>query len=143
MVAPLNVDIDGIFDLGTELIKRIWRDPSDQDRAKLALLELKQSGKLQELISRTRIIQAEAESEHWLAANWRPLLMLTWGGTITVCILCNMIIFPLVNGIFGTQIQALGDLPEWMGVAVATGITGYIGLRSLVDKKGLEIKPKT
>ena len=29
-----------------------------------------------------RIIQAEASSRHWLAANWRPLLMLTFGGLI-------------------------------------------------------------
>lgn len=28
------------------------------------------------------IIKAEAASEHWLAANWRPLLMLTFGGLI-------------------------------------------------------------
>lgn len=28
------------------------------------------------------IIKAEAESEHWLSANWRPLLMLTFGGLI-------------------------------------------------------------
>lgn len=28
------------------------------------------------------IVKAEAESEHWLAANWRPLMMLTFGGLI-------------------------------------------------------------
>lgn len=28
------------------------------------------------------IIKTEAESQHWLAANWRPLLMLTFGGLI-------------------------------------------------------------
>jgi hypothetical protein len=28
------------------------------------------------------IIKAEAASEHWLAANWRPVLMLTFGGLI-------------------------------------------------------------
>lgn len=28
------------------------------------------------------IIKAEAASEHWLAANWRPVLMLTFGALI-------------------------------------------------------------
>jgi hypothetical protein len=28
------------------------------------------------------IVKAEAESEHWLAANWRPLMMLTFGALI-------------------------------------------------------------
>ena len=28
------------------------------------------------------IIKSEAESEHWLTANWRPILMLTFGALI-------------------------------------------------------------
>jgi hypothetical protein len=28
------------------------------------------------------IVQAEAQSEHWLTACWRPILMLTFGGLI-------------------------------------------------------------
>jgi hypothetical protein len=28
------------------------------------------------------IVKAEAESEHWLTANWRPLMMLTFGALI-------------------------------------------------------------
>lgn len=28
------------------------------------------------------IVKAEAESEHWLAANWRPMLMLVFAGLI-------------------------------------------------------------
>lgn len=29
-----------------------------------------------------RVVTTEASSKHWLAANWRPLLMLTFGGLI-------------------------------------------------------------
>jgi hypothetical protein len=28
------------------------------------------------------VVKAEAESEHWLTANWRPVLMLTFGALI-------------------------------------------------------------
>jgi hypothetical protein len=28
------------------------------------------------------VVKAEAESEHWLTANWRPILMLTFGALI-------------------------------------------------------------
>lgn len=57
----------------------------DEAEAKKAenelLLELwKQSAVLNQ--SAAEIIKTEAQSEHWLAAVWRPILMLTFGALI-------------------------------------------------------------
>ena len=64
------------------IIDKILPDPKAAGEAKLKLLELEQAGQLTEITAKAGIIQAEASSEHWLAATWRPLLMLTFGGLI-------------------------------------------------------------
>lgn len=70
------------LNLGGQLIDRLWPDPEKRDQAKLALMEMAQKGELAELTGRAEIVKAEAASEYWLAANWRPILMLTFGGLI-------------------------------------------------------------
>jgi hypothetical protein len=70
------------LNLGGQLIDRLWPDSEKRDQAKLALMEMAQKGELAELMGRAEIVKTEAASEHWLAANWRPLLMLTFGGLI-------------------------------------------------------------
>lgn len=70
------------LNIGTQLIDRLWPDPEKRDQAKLALMEMAQKGELVELTGRAEIVKAEAASEHWLAANWRPILMLTFGALI-------------------------------------------------------------
>ena len=68
--------------IGSQVIARIWPDPADQAKAQIALLELAQKGELATLTAQAGIVQTEAASDHWLAACWRPILMLTFGGLI-------------------------------------------------------------
>lgn len=74
--------VTAALDVGGKLIDRLWPDPAQRDQAKLAMLELAQKGELAEFTARAEIVKTEAASSHWLAANWRPLLMLTFGGLI-------------------------------------------------------------
>jgi len=74
--------VTAVLNIGGQLIDRLWPDPDKRDQAKLALMEMAQKGELAELTSRAEIVKAEASSDHWLAANWRPILMLTFGGLI-------------------------------------------------------------
>lgn len=74
--------VTAALDVGGKLIDRLWPDPSQRDQARLALMELAQKGELAELTGRVEIVKAEASSEHWLAASWRPILMLTFGALI-------------------------------------------------------------
>ena len=70
------------LDVGGKLIDRLWPDKTQQEQARLALLELAQKGELAELTGRAEIVKAEAASGHWLAASWRPILMLTFGALL-------------------------------------------------------------
>ena len=71
------------------LLDKLFPDPKAAGEAKLKLMELQQSGALAELEASTKIalagsevVKVEAASTHWLAANWRPIIMLTFGGLI-------------------------------------------------------------
>lgn len=74
--------ITAALDVGGKIIDRLWPDPTQRDQARLALMEMAQKGELAEITGRAEIVKTEASSEHWLAANWRPILMLTFGGLI-------------------------------------------------------------
>lgn len=79
----MSIDpVTAVLDIGGKLIDRLWPDQTQRDQARLALLELAQKGDLAEFTARAEIIKTEAASEHWLAACWRPILMLTFGALI-------------------------------------------------------------
>ena len=65
-----------LLGIGAKLIDKIIPDKEAADKAKLELLKLDQEGKLTELKAQAQIINTEAASQHWLAANWRPITML-------------------------------------------------------------------
>jgi len=82
------------------------------------------NGDHEELIAKSKIIQAEANSKHWLTATWRPALM--W-----ICIIVifnNYILAPFINLVFGTSLELL--IPEPMWNLLTIGVGGYIAGRS-------------
>ena len=81
--------IGGLLDAGLKVLDRVLPDPAQKAAAQLELLKLQQAGEfrvleadLQMALARSDIIKTEAASSHWLASNWRPILMLTFGGLI-------------------------------------------------------------
>lgn len=63
------------FDFGKTIIDKIWPDASEAEKQKVQTA-------LAMFAAQAEIVKTEAASQHWLAANWRPLLMLTFGGLI-------------------------------------------------------------
>jgi Holin of 3TMs, for gene-transfer release len=76
------------------------------------------------------VIVAETKSEHWLTANWRPLLMCVLMGFL---ILVGLVI-PLIDLVAG---HAIAYEPRWQQLPagfwdfLSVGLGGYIGGRSL------------
>tara|TARA_R110000772_G_scaffold3973_4_gene14102 strand:- start:214 stop:621 length:408 start_codon:yes stop_codon:yes gene_type:complete len=82
------------------------------------------NGDHEELIAKSKIIQAEANSKHWLTATWRPALM--W-----ICIIVifnNYILAPFINLALGTSLEL--SIPEPMWNLLTIGVGGYIAGRS-------------
>ncbi len=82
------------------------------------------NGDHEELIAKSKIIEAEAKSKHWLTATWRPALM--W-----ICILVianNFILSPVLELILGTSLNL--EIPDPMWNLLTIGVGGYIAGRS-------------
>ena len=123
--------ISAALSLGDTLIKRLWPDPAQQAEAQLKLMELAQSGELQELTSRAGIIQTEAASEHILTATWRPITMLVF----VFIIANNYIIAPYASALFNVPGLAL-EIPENMWNLLTVGLGGYVFTRGA--EKGIK-----
>lgn len=63
-------------------IKSKFPDPAEAAKAEMEMTQMLWANSAALNQAAADIIKAEAASEHWLAANWRPLLMLTFGGLI-------------------------------------------------------------
>jgi len=63
------------LDASKTIIDKIWPDAGEMERSKVQMA-------LAIFAGQAEIVKAEAQSQHWLAACWRPILMLTFGGLI-------------------------------------------------------------
>jgi len=97
-----------------QVLDRVIPDKTAAAEAKLKLLELEQRGQFHDLDVRASIVGAEAKSEHWLAACWRPVLMLTFGALIVA----RWLGFA-APGLSEVEVLKLWDIVE-------VGIGGYV-----------------
>lgn len=67
--------ITAALDVGGKLIDKFWPNADEAEKAK-------QQQFLAVFVAQADIVKTEAASSHWLAANWRPLMMLTFGALI-------------------------------------------------------------
>lgn len=102
-----------------DLFKRWFPDPAEAAKAQQEMIMalLSQQGAINAAAG--EIIKAEAESEHWLAACWRPILMLTFGALIVARWLGWS-----APGISEAEVLKLWDI-------VQLGLGGYVIGRSL------------
>jgi len=116
-------DIGNLFkDLRTAITGKAPLDPNKQlelvtklAEAETAFAEMK-----------SKVIQAEAKSEHFLTATWRPITML-----VLVFIVANNFIFaPYFTALFSVKIPTL-ELTDGMWELLKLGLGGYIIGRSV------------
>ena len=126
------------FSLAQSLIPRLFPDPEKRAEATLRLAELEQKGELVELEQRMKAIVAEAQSESWLARNWRPITMLTFVAIVAN----NYILYPYLT-LFGVPSTML-ETPEQLWNLINIGLGGYVIGRSAekVAKVWKENHPK-
>ena len=67
--------VTAALDVGKTLIDKFWPDAGESERQKIQTF-------LAVFMAQSDIVKTEAASSHWLAANWRPITMLTVVGLI-------------------------------------------------------------
>ena len=109
----------------TTLLDKLIPDPKAKAEAQIQLMTLAQAGQLKELESAMSVITAEAKSDHWIVAAWRPITMLTFVAIIAN----NYLLYPYLS-LFWTQAPLL-ELPESLFELLKLGLGGYVVGRSL------------
>ena len=117
--------LDSAFNFGSTLLDKFFPDKDAANKAKLMLMEMKQSGELSKLQASAGIVTAEANSDHWLAANWRPITMLTF-----VFIIANNYILHPYLALFFEEAPKL-EIPPDMWALLKIGLGGYVVGRSV------------
>ena len=102
-----------------EVIKRVLPDKDAQVKAQTELNTMLMDGSIKEFEKQAEIIIAEAKSEHWLTANWRPLTMITF----VVIIANNYILYPYLS-LFWSEAPSL-EIPPDMWDLLKIGLGGY------------------
>ena len=116
--------LTGILNFGGKIIDKIFPDKTEAAKAKVRLMELEQAGELEELKAAAQIITAEAKSDHWIVASWRPITMLVFVAIIAN----NYIIYPYLS-LFWNAAPELAVPAEMWGL-LKIGIGGYVVGRS-------------
>lgn len=113
-----------ILDIGSKLIDRFFPDPAEAATKKMELFALQQKGELVEMESAMRVIVAEAKSDHFIVAAWRPITMLVF-----VFIIANTyIIYPYLS-LFWPDAPST-PIPESLWDLLKIGIGGYVAGRT-------------
>lgn len=136
MSNPITDAISGGFEgvlagIGS-VIGKFVADPNAKLQAQVELTKVATDYQTQLLLAekdfavqQASVVVAEAKSDSWLAANWRPLTMLTF----VAIIVWNYIVVGTI-GAFWPQIHVVAIPPD-MWELLKLGIGGYIGARTL------------
>lgn len=113
-MAPAVDPLTAIGNVADDVLKAVLPDKQAEVQAQLQALQL-----------RVQVILAEANSQSWLARNWRPMLM-----TIFMAIIANnYILSPYLQAMFSWHVSL--DLPPQMWDLLKIGLGGYILGRSV------------
>jgi len=114
-----------ILEAGLRILDKVIPDPVAKAEATRKLLEIQQAGELKELEASMTVVVAEAKSEHWLTANWRPVTMLSFVSIIVN----NYIIYPYLS-LFWSEAPILAIPPD-MWELLKIGLGGYVVSRGV------------
>lgn len=109
-----------VVEVGLGILDKIIPDPDQRAKAKLKLFALEQEGQLKEIEEKSKVIIAEAQSDHKLAAIWRPVVMLIFATIVAN----NYIIYPYLS-LFWESAPKL-DLPPDLWDLLKIGLGGYV-----------------
>lgn len=130
--------VTAVLDIGGKLIDKLWPDPVEAAKAKLALANAQQAGELQELQTQISAILAEANSTDPWTSRARPSFMYV----IYIVILFGLPISVLAIW-FPAQMMAVQHsfsawvtgIPDSLWTLFGAGYLGYAGARTVEKMK--------
>lgn len=128
----LKSPIGDLIDKVGVVVDRFVTTGDDKLKAQFELVKLERDFQMQVMqldqqwaATQADVIKSEANSQSWLARNWRPILMLVF----TYIVAHNFVFAPVLSA-FTTKIQPV-PLPPEMWDLLKIGMGGYIVGRSV------------
>lgn len=120
--------ISSIVSAISDIAKRFITDPQAQASFQLEALKVLSQKEITEIQASSDVVKAEAQSESWLARNWRPMIM---------------VFFSFLVGSYWFGYTPQNITPEILNELfsiIKLGISGYIVGRS-VEKTAIAVAP--
>ena len=122
--------ISGLTGPLSQVAERYFDNKDDQQAFKNAVeLEILKNQKDFEDLS-ANIVLAEAKSQHWLTAVWRPFTMVLFALVIAVNILIIPYVVIPILWMFGIPVPEFMEIPDQVWTLITIGLGGYVGGRS-------------
>ena len=123
--------LTAVFGIGEKLIDRLWPDPEQREKARLALRELEQEGALAQIA----VNLAEAKNENLFVAGWRPFVGWVCASALAYTYVAQpFMIFVSVS--YGQDLSGLPQLDLTTMLPVLLGMLGLGGLRTYEKRTG-------
>lgn len=116
--------LSAVIDIGGKIIDRVIPDTNEARAAKDKLVEMELGVEVKELEAAMAIIVAEASSDHWIVAAWRPITMLVFVAIVAN----NYLLYPYIS-LFWSAAPLL-ELPPDLWDLIKIGLGGYVVGRS-------------
>jgi hypothetical protein len=131
ITAVFSNGFKGVLDGVSGILDHFVTDPNKKLDAQLQLTKMGNELQLAMMdadknlaVQQASVVVAEAKSDSWLAANWRPITMLTF----VFIIVWNFIVVPILGAIFASI--HIVNIPADMWDLLSKGLQGYIYSRS-------------
>lgn len=126
-----GVGFKGVLDGVSGILDHFITDPKDKLEAQLKLTQMGNdltvavnNADRDVAVAQASVVVAEAKSDSWLAANWRPITMLTF----VFIIVWNFIVVPMLSAAFSSI--HIVNIPADMWDLLSKGLQGYIYSRT-------------
>ena len=128
--------ITAVSDLVNTVVSRIWPDANEQEKAKLALEQMKTNGELQLLVGQLNINTEEAKNKSLFVSGWRPGV--AW--VCTAAFAFQFVVQPIITmiGVATGHPISLPVLDSGALMSILMGLLGLGGMRSYEKAKGVE-----
>lgn len=117
----------------SSIIDRVWPDPVEQEKAKMELLRMQQTGELAELQASTQVALAqigvnntEAANPSLFVAGWRPAIGWVGAGSMAYMIVC----YPILKA----YIPEMAPIDITLVMTIIGGMLGINGVSRSVEK---------
>lgn len=136
--------VTAALELGTSLVKRLFKDPAQQAAHELELQKLaqegqieKMNGKIKLMLGQLEINKTEAQHKSIFVAGWRPAV-----GWVCVSILAFNFIGVYLLELAASVLNSSAEIPERMDMSelwpVLLGMLGIGAQRSYDKKQGTQ-----